>query len=41
MLVKIRNQFDKSEEWGILELQGELVGDLAGKTLGRLDVLKV
>lgn len=41
MIIKLYSHINNCEEWGLLEFQGELVGELAGKTLGRIDVLKV
>jgi len=38
MLIKIHNQIGKYTEWCMLELQGEMIGELEGKQLGILEI---
>lgn len=41
MLVQIKNGENSKNEWCLLEFQGEILGDLAGNDLGRLEVKDV
>ena len=41
MLIKITNGDNSSNEWCLLEFQGEILGDLAGNDLGQLVVKEV
>ena len=41
MLIPIHNRIGKYEEWCILEFQGEIVGDVNGKELGKLEIKEV
>eukprot|EP01040_Poterioochromonas_malhamensis_P007874 gene7874-8513_t len=38
MIIPIRNKIGNYDEWCILEFQGEIVGDLSGKELGKLEI---
>jgi hypothetical protein len=40
MLVKILNS-KGDEEWCLLEFQGEIIGDLAGNELGKIEIKDV
>lgn len=41
MIIPIRNKIGNYDEWCILEFQGEIVGDLSGKELGKLEIKEV
>ncbi len=38
MLIKLENTDNTRNEWCLLEFQGEIVGDLIGEDLGRIEV---
>lgn len=41
MIIPIHNKIGNYNEWCILEFQGEIVGDLSGKELGKLEIKEV
>lgn len=41
MIIPIHNKIGNYDEWCILEFQGEIVGDLRGKELGKLEIKEV
>jgi hypothetical protein len=41
MLVKINPTANNDNEWCILEFQGDVLGDLNGSELGKIDIKEV
>lgn len=41
MLVKLQNNSESQNEWCLLEFQGEIVGDLVGNELGKIEIKEV
>ncbi len=41
MLVRLEGGSTANNEWCLLEFQGEIIGDLAGNELGRIEIKEV
>jgi hypothetical protein len=38
MLIKLNNKVGQYDEWCILEFQGQVLGNINGKELGKLEI---
>jgi hypothetical protein len=41
MLIKLNNKVGQYDEWCILEFQGQILGNINGKELGKLEIKEV